>query len=293
MTIQPFTSHVGPTVPIPDSPLELFELFFTADLQEKIVDETNRYARQVMGDVRYTSWTKITREELKAFIGFSILMGINRLPSLDDYWSKDPLLHYSPISDRIPRWRFREISRYLHFVNNDNLAPRGDPMHDRLGKVRPFIDHLSSKFSSLYDPSQDVAVDEAMIKFQGRSALKQYMPMKPIKRGIKVWVLGDSTNGYFSRFQVYTGRQENREVGLGAHVVKTLTSDLKNKYHHVYFDNFFTSVQLLEQLEEEGIYSCGTARKDRKGFPPALNAHGLKERYDNFCTTYTSLDPTP
>ena len=122
--------------------------------------------------------------------------------------------------------------------------------------------------------------------------MKQYIPMKPIKRGIKVWVLGDSTNSYFSRFQVYTGRQENHEVGLGAHVVKTLTSDLKNKYHHVYFDNFFTSVQLLEQVEE-GIYSCGAARKDRKGFPLALKAHGLKERYDNFCTTYTSLDPTP
>ena len=151
-------------------------------------------------------------------------------------------------------------------------------MHDRLGKVRPLIDHLSSKFSSLYDPSKDVAVDEAMIKFQGRSALKQYMPMKPIKRGIKVWVLGDSTNGYFSRFQVYMGREENREVGLGAHVVKSLTSDLKHKYHHVYFDNFFTSVQLLEQIEEDGIYGCGTARKDRRGFPPALKTHRLRER---------------
>ena len=95
-------------------------------------------------------------------------------------------------------------------------------------------------------------MDEAVVKFQGRSALKQYMLMKPIKRGIKVWVLGDSTNGYFRHFQVYTGRQENREVGLGAHVVKTLTQDLKHKYHHVYFDNFFTSVQLLEQLEEDG-----------------------------------------
>ena len=49
-------------------------------------------------------------------------------------------------------------------------------MHDPLGKVRPLINHLSSKFSSLYDPSKDIAVDEAMIKFQGRSALKQYMP---------------------------------------------------------------------------------------------------------------------
>ena len=173
-------------------------------------------------------------------------MGINRLPSVDDYWSKDPLLHYSPISNRIPCWRFQEISWYLHFVNSEDLALR-DRMHNWLGKVCLLIDHLSSKFSSLYDPSKEVAVDEVM-KFRGRSALKQYMPMKPIKCGIKVWVLGDSTNSYFSYFQVYTGRQENREVGLGAHMVKTLTSDLKRKYHHVYFDNFLTSVQLLEQL---------------------------------------------
>ena len=141
------------------------------------------------------------------FFCFSILMGINHLPLVDDYWSKDPRLHYVPIADRIPRWHFREISRYLHFVDNDHLAQRGDPAHDRLEKVRPLIDHLSSKFGTLYELSKNVAVDEAMIKFQGRSSLKQYMPQKPIKRGIKVWVLGDSYNGYFSRLDIYTGRK--------------------------------------------------------------------------------------
>ena len=29
-----------------DTPLEVFELFFTPDLQEKVVDESNRYAKQ-------------------------------------------------------------------------------------------------------------------------------------------------------------------------------------------------------------------------------------------------------
>ena len=197
---------------------------------------------------------------------------------MNDYWSRDPLLHYAPISDRTPRWRFREISQYLHFVNNEDLSPRGDPAHDRLGKVRPLLNHLSNKFATLYDPSKHVAVDEAMIKFQGRSSSKQYMPMKPIKRGIKVWVLGDSTNGYFSRFDVYTGRQENREVGLGEHVVKKLTDNIKHKNHHVYVDNFFTSAKLLKDLERDGIYGCGTARKNRRGFPPSLKTPGLKER---------------
>ena len=279
VTIRDFASRVGPAVDIPESPMETFELFYSEDLQKMIVDESNRYARQVMGDEKYRDWTKITVEELKAFFGFSILMGIDHLPSVDDYWSKDPLLHYAPIADKIPRWHFREISRYLHFVNNEDLVPRDDPMHDRLGKVRPLIDHLSSKFATLYEPSKNVAIDEAMIKFQGRLSLKQYMPMKPIKRGIKVWVLGDSSNGYFSRFDVYTGRKEQREEGLGTHVVKSLTSDLKHKYHHVYFDNYFTSFQLLEDLEKDGIYGCGTARSNRKEFPLALKTSGLKTRY--------------
>ena len=186
-------SPVGPTTNIPESPIELF---FSEDLQEEIVQESNRYAKQVMGDEQYQSWRPITVDELKAFFGFSILMGVNHLPSLDDYWNRDQRLRYAPIADRIPRWRFREISRYLHFVNNDHLVPCGDPAHDRLSKVRPLINHLSNKFATLYEPSKEVAVDEAMIKFQGRSSLKQYMPKKPIKRGIKVWVLGDSTNGY-------------------------------------------------------------------------------------------------
>ena len=80
-------------------------------------------------------------------------MGIDHLPSLDDYWSKDPLLHYDPVADRIHRLRFREITWYLHFGNNDDLSPLGNPPHDPLGKVCPLINHLGNKFATLYDTS--------------------------------------------------------------------------------------------------------------------------------------------
>ena len=182
------------------------------------------------------------------------------------------------MADRITRDRFREISRYIYFVDNDTLVPRGEDGHDRLGKVKPLIDHLSTKFAKAYEPQRDISVDEAMIKFQGRSSLKQYMPLKPTKRGIKVWVAADSTDGYFSRFEIYTGKRNNTtEHGLGARVVKTLSADLKGKYHHVYFDDYFTSLKLLEDLENN-IYGCGTARKDRKGFPTQLIKPCLKNR---------------
>jgi len=57
-------------------------------------------------------------------------------------------------------------------------------------------------------------------------------------------------------------------------VVKALTSELKGKNHHVFFDNYFTSHDLLADLVEDGIYSCGTARKDWE-FPDDLK--GVKQ----------------
>ena len=151
--------------------------------------------------------------------------------------------------------------------------------------------YFSQKFKSVYSPHKEVAIDEAMIKFTGRSSLKQYMPMKPIKRGIKVWVLGDSSNGYFSNFQIYTGKVgATAETCLGARVVKDLTHDLKGKYHHVcFFLITFSSVSLLVDLEKDGIYSCGTARKDRRGFPMALKKPSLPNRCVTILLLYTYL----
>ena len=77
----------------------------------------------------------------------------------------------------------------------------------------------------------------------------QYMPQIPNKCGIKVWVLGDSSNECFVHFTVYTGKQENVAVkGLGFQVVLSLAKQLQGKkhVHIVYFDNFFTSVELLD-----------------------------------------------
>ena len=74
--ILPFTSSVGPTIPIPESALEVFELFFTPTVVEEIVDQTNRNAEEAMGSEAYVSWKTISEEDIRAFNDFSILMGI-------------------------------------------------------------------------------------------------------------------------------------------------------------------------------------------------------------------------
>ncbi len=42
------------------------------------------------------------------------------------------------------------------------------------------------------------------------------------------------------------------------------------KFHHVYFDNFFTSPVLVEQLLVDSIYCTGTLRATRRGIPTEM-----------------------
>lgn len=39
--------------------------------------------------------------------------------------------------------------------------------------------------------------------------MKQYMPLKPVKRGIKVWECADVSNGYVWNLSVYTGKERD------------------------------------------------------------------------------------
>ena len=223
-------------------------------------------------------------EELKAYMGFMILMGIVHLPSIYDYWKKDEIYHYAPIASRISRDRFFEVHRYLHFCDNSSLAPPGSPEYDKVGKIKPIINMLSTAFYEVFRPQKNLSVDEAMIPFKGHSSLKQYMPLKPIKRGIKVWGIADAVNGYVTAFEIYTGKKAKVERNLGANVVKTLAMHYRNTYRHVYFDNFFTSFGLLIDLLRSGLYGCGTIRTDRKGFPNMLKMiakKGFQDRGDS------------
>ena len=154
-----------------------------AAIIDYIVDQTNHYARECMSDDSFAKWVPVTDAEIQAYLGFVILMGINRLPALRDYWRRDHAYHYGPVADRIPRDRFFGITRYLHFVDNSAILPRDHPNFDRLWKVRPIIDRISDRFLHSYNPHMENAVDEAMIPFKGRSSLKQYIPKKPVKRG--------------------------------------------------------------------------------------------------------------
>ena len=143
--------------------MELFSLFFGDDIIDLIVRETNRYAALCRGD---NTW-QTTHEEIKAYLGFHVLMGINRLPEIRDYWANDECLHYAPIAKRIARLRFEQISRYLHFADNSTLPARGMEGYNRLQKVQPIIIAIKERCLRNHRPTAENSIDEAMIPFKG------------------------------------------------------------------------------------------------------------------------------
>lgn len=115
VTAKPFVTPtiIGPTVPIPDQYVDIFKLFFTRELIEKIRDESNKYALEVMGTENYNGWSPITAEELEAFYGLNLLMGLTLRPEKSDCWSRDLAYYHPLIAERISRDRYRDVSRYL------------------------------------------------------------------------------------------------------------------------------------------------------------------------------------
>ena len=112
--------------------------------------ETNRYAAQVLEGMNKT-W-ETCENDIRACMGVRILMGINRLPEIRDYWSRDEKLHYSPIASCISRDCFEEVQRYLHFVINEQLPSRGEAGYHRLQKVLPIIILMKERFIQNYNP---------------------------------------------------------------------------------------------------------------------------------------------
>ncbi len=79
--------------------------------------------------------------------------------------------------------------------------------------------HLESKFfDGLYQPFQNITIDETMFPLKRRAPFRQYIKSKPGKWDLKLWCLADSMNCYIHSFIVYTGVKEQGQGSLSCHV---------------------------------------------------------------------------
>ena len=253
------------------SALDYLRLLWPTAICQMICLETNNYALQH----NRLNWAPVSTDEVWTFLAIVVLMGIHRLPTINQYWSQNRFLGVPAIPQQMSRQRFWKLWSNLHLVDNQRADCRGTSGVSR--KVKPLLETLSRTFCLHYTPSQEISVDEAMVKFKGRSKGKVYMPRKPVKEGFKIWCCSCSCCGYLCSFRLYEGKREDPvtgkkvvEKGLVLSVVSDLLSPFEHLNHVAYFDNFYTSGPLADKLRERGIFLVGTINRWAAGFPECL-----------------------
>ena len=246
-----FTQQAGILHDLGNQPSEsdMFREVFIDEAFAYIVLETNHYAAEQIARLRNagrltqnsraSNWKDTDITEMKAWVGIVLLMGYIRLPNYYAYWSTNPLTRQPGIQQIMTRDRFLSILQFLHLCNNSQALPADHEDHDRIHKIRTFMEQvLIPLWQGAYYPEQDVSVDETLVAFKGRTALMQYKPKKPHKWGLNVWTLADQ-DGYVFNWDLYAGKKRGGAVehGLTYDVVTKLCHPIYNNGHHVYMDN--------------------------------------------------------
>ena len=201
-------------------------------------------------------------------------MGLLKLPRIQDYWCTNEIISTPWFGSIMPRDQFFKIMRYLHLSNSSSQPKSGQVGYDPLYKVRAMIDQLSAVFPGYYQPSRELSIDEMMVGTRCHVSFLQYMPKKPCKFGVKVWVLAEAKTGYVLGFQIYTGAslttEEYASKGVSYRVVMDLMEPYQGKGHKLFMDNFYTSPILVYDLHKKGTFSTGTMCTNHKHFPIEL-----------------------
>ncbi|XP_051801615.1 piggyBac transposable element-derived protein 4-like [Acanthochromis polyacanthus] len=233
---------------------------------------TNKNAAKNIAVGKKFRWADVTVPEMYQYIGLTLYMSILKLPKIRDFWRTDSIFHVEYPRKVMSRKRFQTITGNLHMsypaedVINDGKKGTGD--YDCLHRIRPIYDSLRVACKAVYQPRQELSVDERMVATKARIALKQYIKNKPTKWGIKLFVLSDTT-GYTVDFNIYSGRS-TMATGKGLSfdaVLSLINKSYLGSGYHIYCDNFYTSPALFLHLHHLGFGACGTYRDARIGIP--------------------------
>lgn len=283
----PFTArNPGYQVPFPrpNTELEFFQMFFTDDLLLEITTETNRYAAEkILKETplrkrsMWVSWTNVTLDEMKAFLGVCLNMAMHDKPDLQAYFSDEWPTRQPFFKDVFTRTRFLQIFWAFHL--NPPQQPRPAGVQPRGQKVKNVFDYMNTKCTENFIPGQQIAIDESTVGFKGRIVFKMYNPQKPTKWGLRVYVLADCATGYVSVLVPYYGAPTTLQLvrpdlpftaRIVLHMCHLLLQSTNGTGYHLYTDRFYTGYDLSLELLGLGIHTTGTIIANRKGLPKEI-----------------------
>ncbi|XP_054281132.1 piggyBac transposable element-derived protein 4-like [Macrosteles quadrilineatus] len=277
------------------SELDVFNAFLDNDFWQHVATETNNYAKETIkkkneaggvGKTIYSEWFDTTADEMACFYTLCVLMSLVKKRTIQSYWSPNAVTETPFFRKVMPFRRFLLLSTFFHLTDNNRK-----PVNDKLWKLRYVIEYMNRKFSHLYIPDENIAVDESLMKFRGRLGYVQFNPKKRARFGIKFYKCCESGSAYCSKFKIYTGAEvkENVPVEEGSGdstqeeklltseaIVVEMTKDLAGKGHTLTIDNWYSSPLLFYRLKQIGFNVIGTANWWRSNMPESFKEGKLK-----------------
>ena len=239
--------------------LDFLQCFLDKELIDTFVTNTNATATLRQAPL----WVEVDSLDMWRYLAIRIRQGIVVLPRMRYYWHADYRDVY--VTQLMTRDRFEQLHRYFHI---SPPVPRGQ-RQTVIEKTAPFYHQCQTLFHKYYQPGRDFAIDETMIRFQGRSFWITIIKGKPTPMGYKIFTV--ASDGYLLGFRIFRGKggYDTRQSVLHHTVVK-LVKPWGGVNRRLYFDNLYTSPTLCDHLLRMKIRSCGTCRPNRASLPPGI-----------------------
>lgn len=144
--------------------------------------------------------------------------------------------------------------------------------------ITELLDLFNKNSQEKYVPGANLTVDEMLTAFRGRCKFKMYIPSKPAKYGLKVQCLADSSTFYVYNTYLYTGKgsdshtlsEVDKKKPIPTQAVLRLCKPIYNSNRNVTTDNWYSSIELSQELKIKGLTTVGTLKKNKAIIPKAF-----------------------
>ena len=256
----------------------VWKLLFSENVLSEIIQWTNvkisKMRQKYEKRERMTYLHDLDMTELKAFIGLLVFTAIFKSgnESLDSLFATDGTGR-DIFRCTMTKNRMLFILAALRFDNSDDREER--KKEDPIAAISKIFNMFIENFQQCISLGPTVTVDEMLVPFRGRCSFVMYMPKKPAKYGLKVMCMSDARTHYLYNAYIYCGRgsdsftlaNDDKKLKIPTQAVVRLVKPIQHTRRNVTADNWFGSIELVQQLLARELTFVGTLKKNKPQIP--------------------------
>ena len=138
------------------------------------MSETNKYEEYVRAKTgplqqysKMHQWKPCTNEQMKAFIGLIINMGLMKKPTTESYFSTTPVQDTPIFRETFKLTTFKNLLRFFHASDSELEPKKGQVGYDPTYKFNHILEFLTQSWQRNFQPGRDLSIDERPCRVQG------------------------------------------------------------------------------------------------------------------------------